>query len=103
MDHLSSRFSQTTSLSRLRIISSHPNVKPFALLACLLLLPFNRLEAARIDTLTVRSNAMNKDVKAAVALPAAYDGKTTLPVLYLLHGFSDTSGPGSPCPPRKGW
>ena len=76
--------------------------KPFALLAFLLIFTFSGLQAARIDTLTVRSNAMNKDVKAAVALPAAYDGKTTLPVLYLLHGFSDTFRAWLTLPPEKG-
>jgi S-formylglutathione hydrolase FrmB len=76
--------------------------KPFALLACLLLFAFTHLQAARIDTLTVRSNAMNKDVKAAVALPAAYDGNKALPVMYLLHGFSDTFRAWLTLPPEKG-
>jgi S-formylglutathione hydrolase FrmB len=76
--------------------------KSFALLAFLLVFTFFGLQAARIDTLTVRSNAMNKDVKAAVALPAAYDGNKALPVLYLLHGFSDTFRAWLTLPPEKG-
>jgi S-formylglutathione hydrolase FrmB len=76
--------------------------KSFALLAFLLVFTFFGLQAARIDTLTVRSNAMNKDVKVAVALPAAYDGNKALPVLYLLHGFSDTFRAWLTLPPEKG-
>jgi S-formylglutathione hydrolase FrmB len=76
--------------------------KPFACLGFLLLFTFTHLQAARIDTLTVRSNAMNKDVKAAVALPAAYDGNKSLPVMYLLHGFSDTFRAWLTLPPEKG-
>ena len=43
--------------------------------------------SATVDTLDVRSNAMNKTLKAAVVLPDGYGKSTTAyPVLYLLHG-----------------
>lgn len=43
--------------------------------------------AATVDTIDVRSAAMNKTLKAAVVLPASYQkSKGSFPVLYLLHG-----------------
>jgi len=43
--------------------------------------------AAKVDSLQVVSTAMNKTYKAAVVLPNSYSkGKTSFPVLYLLHG-----------------
>ena len=43
--------------------------------------------AAKIDSLDIRSTAMNKTYKAAVVLPASYSkNKAAYPVLYLLHG-----------------
>ncbi len=43
------------------------------------------LEAAVVDTINVRSDAMQKDVQTVVVLPGK--GKTTAPVIYLLHGY----------------
>ncbi|GAB4023783.1 alpha/beta hydrolase family protein [Spirosoma koreense] len=50
--------------------------------------------AAKVDTLDVPSAVMQKNLRAVVVLPNSYaKGKTTYPVLYLLHGgggkFSD--------------
>lgn len=42
--------------------------------------------AARVDTLQVQSEAMNKLVKNVVILPDDYDGSNAFPVVYLLHG-----------------
>jgi S-formylglutathione hydrolase FrmB len=70
-----------------------------AFIVCFLV---TQLCAARVDTVTVRSKAMNKEVKAAVVLPAAYDGRKALPVMYLLHGFSDTYQSWLTRPPEKG-
>ncbi len=42
--------------------------------------------AARVDTLQVQSEAMNKLVKNVVILPDNYDGSIAFPVVYLLHG-----------------
>jgi S-formylglutathione hydrolase FrmB len=75
--------------------------KHFALLILLLILTCSRIYAARIDTIAVPSSAMNKDVMAAIALPASYDGNRALPVLYLLHGFSDTFRAWLTLPPEK--
>jgi S-formylglutathione hydrolase FrmB len=45
--------------------------------------------SAKVDTLDVPSAAMNRAMRAAVVLPESYkSGKTTYPVLYLLHGGS---------------
>ncbi|MDL2305888.1 esterase family protein [Bacteroides sp. OttesenSCG-928-D19] len=41
--------------------------------------------AAKVDTVLVRSAAMNKDVKTVVVAPAK---KGNYPVIYLLHGYS---------------
>jgi S-formylglutathione hydrolase FrmB len=44
-------------------------------------------QAATVDSIDVRSAAMNKTYKAAVVLPASYaKSKAAYPVLYLLHG-----------------
>lgn len=43
--------------------------------------------AAKVDTLEVSSQAMQKMIKAAVVLPASYQGSSqNYPVIYLLHG-----------------
>ncbi len=51
-------------------------------LAAMFFLP---AEAAVVDTINVRSDAMKKDVRAVVVFPEK--GKTTAPVVYLLHGY----------------
>lgn len=55
------------------------------LLLSLLVMFVLPLEAALVDTINVHSDAMNKDIQAVVVLPGK--GKTTAPVIYLLHGF----------------
>lgn len=43
--------------------------------------------ASKVDTVEIPSAAMNKTYKAAIVFPDAYaKGKTSFPVLYLLHG-----------------
>ena len=44
--------------------------------------------AAKVETVQVRSGAMDKNVPCAVILPAQYDGNATKrwPVVYVLHG-----------------
>lgn len=46
--------------------------------------------AAKVDTLTIDSKGMNRQLRAAVVLPQSYKKakKTGFPVLYLLHGGS---------------
>ena len=50
--------------------------------------------AAKVDSLTTRSNVMNKDIKAVVVTPDSYSPAVSLPVIYLLHGHGDVSGGG---------
>ena len=45
------------------------------------------LQAARVDTVLVRSAAMNKDVKVVYVLPDKAIGKQACPGVYLLHGY----------------
>jgi S-formylglutathione hydrolase FrmB len=45
--------------------------------------------SATVDTVSVFSAKMNKNVKAVVVKPQSYDSQTAFPVLYLLHGYGD--------------
>lgn len=47
------------------------------------------LHASKVDTVLVFSPSMQKEIKTVVITPDSYDGKTTFPVLYLLHGYSN--------------
>jgi S-formylglutathione hydrolase FrmB len=47
---------------------------------------------AKVDTIEVYSEAMNKKLKAAVTTPSSYDGEMEFPTLYLLHGGSGSFG-----------
>ncbi|MCO6497938.1 MAG: esterase family protein [Chitinophagaceae bacterium] len=44
--------------------------------------------AARVDTVLTFSPSMQKDIKAVVVLPDAYETDKEYPVIYLLHGYS---------------
>ena len=46
--------------------------------------------AGTVDTIIIRSNAMNKDIKCVVIKPDSYkkQKKKFFPVVYLLHGHS---------------
>lgn len=44
--------------------------------------------AATIDTASIYSNSMHKEIKCVVIKPSGYDGKKEFPVVYLLHGYS---------------
>ncbi len=41
----------------------------------------------QVDTIEILSPSMNMMVKNVIILPAGYENKTNLPVLYLLHGY----------------
>lgn len=57
-------------------------------LICLLLLPL-ALNAARVDTLMVKSPSMNKEVQVLVVVPdVVLEKPVHCPVIYLLHGYS---------------
>ncbi|HTM98968.1 MAG TPA: alpha/beta hydrolase family protein [Pedobacter sp.] len=59
----------------------------FALLFSLSLNAF----AAKVDTVAIYSASMKKNVKAVVITPASYKDKSKhFPVVYLLHGYSDS-------------
>lgn len=45
-------------------------------------------KAAKVDTLAIRSQRMDKVIKTVVILPKGYSESTKYPVLYLLHGYS---------------
>jgi enterochelin esterase-like enzyme len=42
-----------------------------------------------VRDLTIDSQALGRQMKYSVYLPDGYDGQTTLPVLYMLHGYGD--------------
>lgn len=44
---------------------------------------------SQVDTLSVYSPKMHKDIKNVVIVPENYSEKTKYPVVYLLHGYSD--------------
>ncbi len=58
------------------------------LIALAFLLPSLAFAQAKVDTIEVFSEAMNKTLKAAVTTPSTYDGTAQFPTLYLLHGGS---------------
>ena len=46
-------------------------------------------KAAVIDTVITYSTSMHKNIKAVVIKPNSYDTIKQIPVVYLLHGYSD--------------
>ena len=57
------------------------------ILPCFLFI-FLSAKAAVVDTISIYSNAMQKDLKCVVVKPASYKKKKeNYPVVYLLHGF----------------
>ncbi len=62
-------------------------IKIFSVAFCIFL--FNAGRAARVDTVSIYSNAMHKEMKCVVISPTVLQEKTiSLPVVYLLHGWS---------------
>ncbi|MFN8251124.1 MAG: alpha/beta hydrolase family protein [Ferruginibacter sp.] len=64
-------------------------MKPILLLIFLTLNARFVSMAARVDTVETYSAAMKKKIKAVVITPQSYDTAKLLPVIYLLHGYSD--------------
>ncbi len=59
------------------------------LLAILCCLPGLKSNAARIDTVLIHSQAMNRDIPVIVVTPEGYrQRKEAYPAVYLLHGYS---------------
>lgn len=57
------------------------------LLGALLYLATIALQAARVDTVLVKSPSMHKDVKVVYVVPDKAMAKVACPVVYLLHGY----------------
>lgn len=58
----------------------------------ILLISFNSIAVfskTQVDTITVYSSKMNKEVKSVVIKPENYAKNKKYPVVYLLHGYSD--------------
>lgn len=54
---------------------------------------FQNSFAGKVDTISIYSKAMKKDISCVVILPSAYKKKKNkFPVLYLLHGYSGNYG-----------
>ena len=47
------------------------------------------VKAATVDTLSVYSKSMDKNIKVVIVLPENYKKSDAFPVVYLLHGWSD--------------
>lgn len=56
---------------------------------CVLLAVVFQLQAQRVDTVSVYSQAMKREIKNVVILPSGYEQGETYPVVYLLHGFGN--------------
>lgn len=46
-------------------------------------------KASKVDTVNTYSPSMKKQIKAVIIRPDSYDREKALPVVYLLHGYSD--------------
>jgi len=54
-----------------------------------LLISFSATRAAVVDTILIYSASMQKNIKAVIVTPDNYSSAKELPVVYLLHGYSD--------------
>ena len=64
-------------------------MKPIKLFVVLLFLSTASFAKSRVDTISVFSTKMKKEIKSVVVLPDNYSKRKHYPVVYLLHGFSD--------------
>lgn len=58
---------------------------------CLFLMAYLGMQAAQVDTLLVRSENMNKDLKIVTIQPDKAIKGERCPVIYLLHGYGDNA------------
>lgn len=65
-------------------------MKKIVLLSLLISFLLPVFSQAIVDTLTVYSPSMKKEVKSVIILPENYTSKKKYPVIYLLHGYTDT-------------
>ena len=64
-------------------------MKQFKLILVLLFISTFAFSRVPVDTISVFSQKMKKEVKSVVILPENYSSKKRYPVVYLLHGYSD--------------
>jgi len=64
-------------------------MKQFKLILVLLFISTYAFSRVPVDTISVFSQKMKKEVKSVVILPENYSSKKRYPVVYLLHGYSD--------------
>lgn len=64
-------------------------MKRFYLAVLLVIFFINTAQSAIVDTLSVHSNGMGKEIKTVVIKPESYSNDKSFPVLYLLHGHGD--------------
>ena len=70
-------------------LSFQKNQYPFKALLLFLFISFSlHSKAAKVDTVSTHSAAMNKTIKAVVILPDDYNKQQRYSTVYLLHGYS---------------
>lgn len=72
------------------LLKQHYRMKKLLLIPVLFCFLAPVFSQAIVDTLKVFSNAMQKEVKSVIILPENYTPQKKYPVVYLLHGYSDT-------------
>ena len=76
-------------LSILEPLTFKPKTMKKLLILFFLVIPILSFSQAKVDTISVFSQAMNKTLKAAVTIPSDYSkSEKKFPVVYLLHGGS---------------
>ena len=58
------------------------------ILAILFVTGMRAADAATVDTATVHSDIVNKNIRCVIITPSSYNSKSNFPVVYLLHGYS---------------
>ena len=64
-------------------------MKRFKLLLAVLFVCSFAFSRVQVDTISVFSQKMNKEVKNVVIIPENYSSKKHYPVVYLLHGYTE--------------
>lgn len=63
-------------------------MRRFTVVSLLLILFVTGVFSATVDTVSVFSKKMDREIRTVVIKPQSYNGQDTFPVLYLLHGYS---------------
>ena len=64
-------------------------MKQFFYLVFILFISNSLFARVQVDTVSIHSTKMNKEIKTVVIVPQNYSKKKSYPVVYLLHGYSD--------------